>query len=125
MGFLWYGYISNGTENALLMWEHAKQSCEAIIRGAKGEYLGAGDATRKHPATACMRPVQPEWVTIAISSSPTVSGRLMMCGISIYVTQAFFLTAADKTTTLSILAFTMRTCDYMIENFRTGVHERA
>jgi choline dehydrogenase-like flavoprotein len=43
---------------------------------------------------------------------------LYLCDASV------FPNCTDKTTTLSILAFTMRTCDHMIENFRTGVHHR-
>ena len=31
----------------------------------------------------------------------------------------------DKTTTMPIIAFAMRTCDYMLDNFRRGVHKRA
>ena len=30
-----------------------------------------------------------------------------------------------KTTTMPIIAFTMRTCDRMLENFKKGVHKRA
>jgi choline dehydrogenase-like flavoprotein len=33
--------------------------------------------------------------------------------------------STDKTTTMPIVAFTMRTCDYMLENFRKGLHKRA
>ena len=35
---------------------------------------------------------------------------------------SLFLSCTDKTTTLSILAFTLRTSEYVLENFRTGKH---
>ena len=45
---------------------------------------------------------------------------------NLYICDAsIFPTLTDKTTTMPIIAFTMRTCDYMLENFRTGVHQRA
>jgi hypothetical protein len=33
-----------------------------------------------------------------------------------------FLNCTDKTTTLSILAFTLRTSEYIIEQFKRGEH---
>jgi choline dehydrogenase-like flavoprotein len=36
-----------------------------------------------------------------------------------------FPSSTDKTTTISILAFTLRTCEQMLDNFRNGVHRRA
>jgi len=31
----------------------------------------------------------------------------------------------DKTTTMPLIAFAMRTCSHMLENFEKGVHKRA
>jgi len=31
-----------------------------------------------------------------------------------------FVTPTDKTTTISIMAFTLRSCEHMIENLRRG-----
>ena len=38
---------------------------------------------------------------------------------------SIFPSCTDKTTTMPIIAFTMRTCDYMLDNFKRGVHKRA
>src|SRR6266849_3646875 len=44
---------------------------------------------------------------------------LYICDASIFPTQT------DKTTTMPLVAFTMRNCDHLLENFRTGAHKRA
>ena len=44
---------------------------------------------------------------------------LYICDASIFPSQT------DKTTTMPIIAFTMRTCDYILENFSSGLHTRA
>jgi hypothetical protein len=36
----------------------------------------------------------------------------------------FYLDRGDKTTTMPIIAFTMGTCDHML-NFKQGIHQRA
>jgi hypothetical protein len=36
-----------------------------------------------------------------------------------------FLNCTDKTTTISIMAFSLRTSEHLIENFRRGEHRRA
>ena len=36
-----------------------------------------------------------------------------------------FRKCAGKTTTISIMAFTLRTCEHLIENFRRGEHKSA
>jgi choline dehydrogenase-like flavoprotein len=42
---------------------------------------------------------------------------------NLYVCDAsVFLNCTDKTTTLSILAFTLRTSEYLVEQFREGDH---
>jgi choline dehydrogenase-like flavoprotein len=46
-------------------------------------------------------------------------GNLYICDASI------FPNCTDKTTTMPIVAFTMRGCDHMLENFRNGTHKRA
>jgi choline dehydrogenase-like flavoprotein len=33
---------------------------------------------------------------------------------------SIFITPTDKTTTISIMAFTLRSCEHMIENLRLG-----
>jgi len=45
---------------------------------------------------------------------------------NLYVCDAsIFPNPTDKTTTISIMAFTLRACDNMVENFRTGKLKRA
>jgi len=36
-----------------------------------------------------------------------------------------FPSCTDKTTTMPIVAFTMRNCNQMIDRFKKGAHERA
>jgi choline dehydrogenase-like flavoprotein len=45
---------------------------------------------------------------------------------NLYVCDASaFLNCTDKTTTISIMAFTLRTCEHLIENFRREEHKHA
>jgi choline dehydrogenase-like flavoprotein len=45
---------------------------------------------------------------------------------NLYVSDAsVFLSCTDKTTTISILAFSLRTSEHLIENFRRGEHQSA
>jgi choline dehydrogenase-like flavoprotein len=45
---------------------------------------------------------------------------------NLYICDAsIFPTSTDKTTTMPIIAFAMRTCDYILGNFKRGVHRRA
>ena len=44
---------------------------------------------------------------------------LYICDASIFPTQT------DKTTTMPIVAFTMRNCDHLLEAFKQGAHKRA
>jgi len=45
---------------------------------------------------------------------------------NLYVCDAsVFLNCTDKTTTISILAFSLRTSEHLIENFRRGEHPSA
>src|SRR5260221_173221 len=44
---------------------------------------------------------------------------LYSCDASIFPTQT------DKTSTMPLVAFTMRDCDHLLGNFRSGVHKRA
>jgi len=45
---------------------------------------------------------------------------------NLYICDAsIFPNPTDKTTTMPIVAFTMRTCDHMLGKFKQGVHKRA
>jgi choline dehydrogenase-like flavoprotein len=44
---------------------------------------------------------------------------------NLYIADAsMFPSPTDKTTTMPIIAFTMRNCDHMLGNFKVGVHKR-
>jgi choline dehydrogenase-like flavoprotein len=38
---------------------------------------------------------------------------------------SIFPNPTDKTPTMPIIAFAMRTCDHMLRNFKQGIHKRA
>ena len=108
-------------ENELLMWEHAKQVCHEIIKAAGGEYWGAAEQPETpgfslHETGTCRMGDDPKkFVTNRFGQTHDVP--------NLYCSDAsLFLSCTDKTTTLSILAFTLRTSEYVIENFRTGKH---
>jgi choline dehydrogenase-like flavoprotein len=110
-------------ENELMMWEHSKQMMIDLFRAAGGEMWGAGTepdraGTSLHETGVCRFGNDPKTsVTNKWAQAHDVPN-LYICDASI------FPTLTDKTTTMPIIAFAMRTCDYMLENFRTGVHKR-
>jgi choline dehydrogenase-like flavoprotein len=105
--------------NTLKMWEHAKQVCAELIRAAGGEYTGSGDRPEPpgyslHETGTCRMGHDPKrFVTNAFSQTHDVPN-LYVCDASV------FLECTDKTTTLSILAFALRSCEHLIEQFRAG-----
>ena len=110
-------------ENELMMWEHAKQVVADLFKAAGAEMWGAGEPCRPghslHESGVCRLGNDPKTsVTNKWAQTHDVPN-LYICDASI------FPTLTDKTTTMPIVAFTMRTCDHMLENFRTGVHKRA
>ncbi|MFL6277812.1 MAG: GMC oxidoreductase [Blastocatellia bacterium] len=108
-------------ENELLMWEHAKNVCHDVIKAAGGEYWGAAEHPETpgfslHETGTCRMGDDPKkFVTNRFGQSHDVPN-LYCCDASV------LLSCTDKTTTLSILAFTLRTSEYVIENFRAGKH---
>ena len=106
-------------ENELKMWEHSKQVCADLFRAAGGEF-----------ESSAKEPLMPGWSlhetgTCRMGSDPKQSvtnsfgqahdvPNLHVCDASIFVTPT------DKTTTISIMAFTLRSCEHMIENLRRG-----
>ncbi|HKQ06725.1 MAG TPA: GMC family oxidoreductase [Blastocatellia bacterium] len=108
-------------ENELLMWEHAKNVCHDVIKAAGGEYWGAAEHPETpgfslHETGTCRMGDDPKkFVTNRFGQTHEVPN-LYCCDASV------LLSCTDKTTTLSILAFTLRTSEYVIENFRAGKH---
>jgi choline dehydrogenase-like flavoprotein len=111
-------------ENVLKMWEHSKQICADALRAAGGEVEGFGDAPEipgwsLHETGTCRMGNDPKhFVTHRFGQAHDVPN-LYVCDASV------FLNCTDKTTTISILAFSLRTSEHLIENFRQGVHKAA
>lgn len=104
-------------ENVLKMWEHSKQACAEVLRAAGGEVTGAArdpeiPGFSLHEAGTCRMGKDPKkFVTNRFGQTHDVSN-LYVCDASV------FLNCTDKTTTISIMAFTLRTCEYLMENLR-------
>jgi choline dehydrogenase-like flavoprotein len=106
-------------DNTLLMWEHAKRACASVLKAAGGEVQGAaGDPEipgySLHETGTCRMGNDPKaFVTNRFGQTHDVP--------NLYVADAsLFLNCTDKTTTISILAFSLRASEHLLENLRTG-----
>lgn len=106
-------------ENTLLMWEHAKQACADVLKAAGGELTGAADRPEipgysLHETGTCRMGNDPkQFVTNRFGQTHDVP--------NLYVADAsLFLNCTDKTTTISILTFSLRASEHLVENFRAG-----
>ena len=105
--------------NELLMWEHAKQATASVIRAAGGEVWGAGKEpytpgySLHETGTLRMGDDRKRFVTNRFGQTHDV-GNVFVCDASV------FLGCTDKTTTLSILAFALRTSEYLAEQLKRG-----
>ena len=111
-------------ENELLMWEHSKRMMIDFFKAAGGEMWGADSepnrpGTSLHEVGVCRMGKDAKTSMTNKWAQTHDVANLYICDASV------FPAANDKTTTMPIVAFTMRTCDRMLENFRTGVHKRA
>lgn len=110
-------------ENVLKMWEHSKQVCAELLRAAGGVCEGSAKEPNipgwsLHETGTCRMGNDPkQFVTNRFGQTHDVPN-LYVCDASV------FPSSTDKSTTLSIMAFTLRSCDHMLENFRNGVHRR-
>ncbi len=99
------------------MWEHAKHACAEVLRSAGGEYTGSAEAPEHpgfslHETGTCRMGNDPKrFVTNRWGQAHDVPN-LYVCDASV------FPWCTDKTTTLSILAFTLRSCEHLVEEFR-------
>src|SRR5437660_9674247 len=106
-------------ENELKMWEHSKQVCADLLRAAGGEFESAASEPLMpgwslHETGTCRMGSDPKQsVTNSFGQTHDVPN-LHVCDASVFVTPT------DKTTTISIMAFTLRSCERMIENLRRG-----
>ncbi len=111
-------------QNELLMWEHSKQVMIDLFKAAGGELWGAGTVpdrpgTSLHETGVCRFGNDPKTsVTNKWAQTHDVAN-LYICDAGI------FPYCTDKTTTMPIVAFTMRTCDHLLEKLRAGEHKRA
>ena len=105
--------------NELLMWEHAKQATASVIRRAGGEVWGAGKEpytpgwSLHETGTLRMGNDPRRFVTNRFGQTHDVSN-VFVCDASV------FLGCTDKTTTLSILAFALRTSEYLADQLERG-----
>lgn len=105
--------------NELMMWEHSKRACAEVLEAAEGELWGAGEHPEPpgyslHETGLCRMGNDPrKFVTNRFGQCHDV-GNLYVCDASV------FPFCTDKTTTLSILTFALRTCEHLVENFRRG-----
>jgi choline dehydrogenase-like flavoprotein len=103
--------------NTLLMWEHGKQKCEELLHAAGAEYQGAAQApdtpgTSLHETGTLRMGNDPRnFVTNRFGQTHDVPN-LYICDASV------FPNCTDKTTTLSILAFSLRTSEYLVDQMR-------
>ena len=110
-------------ENVLKMWEHSKQACAELLHAAGGVLQSSADEPNMpgwslHETGTCrMGNDAKHFVTNRFGQTHDVPN-LYVCDASV------FPSPTDKTTTLSILTFTLRTCEHMLENFRSGVHRQ-
>jgi choline dehydrogenase-like flavoprotein len=111
-------------DNALRMFEHSKQACAELLHAAGAVNEGAAKDPNMpgwslHETGTCRMGDDPKhFVTNRFGQTHDVKN-LYVCDASV------FPSSTDKTTTISILAFTLRTCEQMLDNFRNGVHRRA
>lgn len=107
-------------QNVLEMWEHSKRVAAEVLRAAGGEVTGSGEPEipgySLHETGTCrMGKDKKRFVTNAFGQTHDLP--------NLYVADAgVFLNCTDKTTTISILTFALRTSEYLIENFRRGDH---
>lgn len=110
--------------NELLMFEHAKQEMARLFAAAGAELWGA-DATPQRPGTSlhecgvCRMGNDPRSAVTNRWAQAHDVPNLYICDASI------FPASTDKTTTMPIIAFAMRTCDHILRNFSARLHRRA
>jgi choline dehydrogenase-like flavoprotein len=105
-------------ENTLKMWEHSKQACAELFHSMGGVYEGhAGPESpgwSLHETGTCRMGNDPgHFVTNRFGQTHDVPN-LYACDGSV------FLNCTDKTTTISILAFALRTSEYIVSQFKAG-----
>ena len=104
--------------NTLKMWEHSKQTAQHIIEQAGGEYTGHGEPESPgyslHETGTCRMGNDPHQAFTNRFGQAHDVPNLFVADASV------LLNCTDKTTTLSILAFALRTSEYLTAQFKQG-----
>jgi choline dehydrogenase-like flavoprotein len=101
------------------MWEHGKQSLKDLLQASGGEYQGAAEApdmagTSLHETGTLRMGSDPaKFVTNRFGQTHDVPN-LYVCDASL------FPNCTDKTTTISILAFSLRASEHLLANLKSG-----
>ena len=117
MHFQWH-------ENELAMFQHSKDACKELLRAAGGVFESAAAEPNMpgwslHETGTCRMGNDPKhFVTNRFGQTHDVPN-LYVCDASA------FPNSTDKTTTISILTFSLRTSEYLLQNFNQRVHRRA
>jgi choline dehydrogenase-like flavoprotein len=103
-------------DNTYKMWDHAKQTCQELFHNMGAVYQGHGEPNSPgwslHETGTCRMGNDPKhFVTNRFGQTHDVPN-LYACDASV------LLNCTDKTTTLSILAFSLRTSEYIISQFK-------
>ncbi|MBV8891760.1 MAG: GMC family oxidoreductase [Acidobacteria bacterium] len=104
-------------DNELQMWKHAKKACADVLESAGGILESAADEPEtpgysQHEVGTCRMGNDPKSsVTNRFGQTHDVAN-LFVCDSSV------FANCTDKTPLLSILAFSLRTSEYIMEQFR-------
>lgn len=108
-------------ENEMMMWEHAKQACAEVMNAAGGviEFVAEKPETpgfSQHEIGTCRMGDDPtKFVTNRFGQMHDVS--------NLYVADAsVFVNVTDKPPAFSILTFSLRTSEYVVQQFRKGRH---
>ena len=106
-------------ENELKMWEHAKRACAEVMRESGGVVDDVSDEPEmpgysQHEIGTCRMGNDPKkFVTNRFGQTHDVPN-LYVCDASVFVN------VTDKPPVLSILAFSLRTSEHLVEQLRQG-----
>jgi choline dehydrogenase-like flavoprotein len=100
------------------MWEHSEDSCREIFKNAGAEYEGDGEPespgySLRETGTCRVGNDPRQFVTNRFGQTHDVPN-VFVCDAST------FANCTDKTTTLSILTFALRTSEYVVGQFKNG-----
>ena len=104
--------------NTLAMWEDSKRTARQVLEGAGAEYQGHGEPESPgyslHETGTCRMGNNPKYfVTNRLGQTHDVPN-LFVADASV------LLNCTDKTTTLTLMAFALRTSEYLISQFKSG-----